>query len=95
MNYKFRRQYPVGRYILDFACFDMKLVIEVDGGQHCENVYDQHRTTWLEQQGWRVIRFWNNEVLQQSEAVLETILQELRKAPHPNPLPLGEGEDMP
>ncbi len=76
-NYKFRRQMPLGPYVLDFACESRKLVIEVDGGQHCENHYDQKRTIWLESKGWKVIRFWNNEVLQQTEAVLQTILKAL------------------
>ncbi len=72
-DYKFRRQHPVGRYVTDFACVEAALIVEVDGGQHCENANDGKRTAWLESCGWRVLRFWNNEVLQQTEAVLETL----------------------
>jgi very-short-patch-repair endonuclease len=72
---RFRRQAPVGPYILDFVCFEKKLVIEVDGGQHTEQAdYDGVRTAWLESQGFRVLRFWNNQVLQEIEAAKEAIL---------------------
>ncbi len=71
---KFRRQHPIGKFILDFACIEMKLAVEVDGGQHGEMlISDNARTEWLKQQGWRVLRFWNNEVLQNTEDVLEQI----------------------
>ncbi len=77
-NYKFRRQHPFGIYILDFVCLDARLVIEVDGGQHLESSeYDQSRTLWLEQQGFRVLRFWNNEVINNLDAVLNVIWREL------------------
>jgi very-short-patch-repair endonuclease len=75
---KFRRQHPVGKYILDFACIEARLVIEVDGGQHNElQNHDSQRTAWLELHGWRVLRFWNNEVLQNIAGVLEEILNTL------------------
>ena len=68
---KFRRQQPIGKYIVDFVCAERKLVVEVDGGQHSENVaYDSERTAWLESQGYCVLRFWNNEVLVDVEIVL-------------------------
>jgi very-short-patch-repair endonuclease len=61
---RFRRQYPLGPYIVDFVCLPARLIIEVDGGQHADHVErDTMRTAWLESQGFRVIRFWNNEVL--------------------------------
>jgi very-short-patch-repair endonuclease len=72
---KFRRQHPVGKYILDFACIEARMAIEVDGGQHNElQNYDNQRTTWLEVQGWRILRFWNNEVLQNIEGCLRKYL---------------------
>jgi very-short-patch-repair endonuclease len=77
--YKFRRQHPLGPFILDFACFEHRLVIEADGGQHDENISDERRTAWLAGRGWRVIRFWNNEILTNIEGVTDTILQELER----------------
>ncbi|MCI1900254.1 MAG: DUF559 domain-containing protein [Enterobacter sp.] len=78
-HYKFRRQHPVGHYILDFACGEARLVIELDGGQHDENQeYDRQRTVWLNQKGWHVIRFWNNELRSNEETVLEKILEMLQ-----------------
>ena len=74
LDYKFRRQNVMGEYIVDFICLRAKLIIELDGGQHAEQVdYDLKRTQFLESQGYQVIRFWNNEVLQQHDAVLEKI----------------------
>jgi len=88
-SFKFRRQQPIGRYIVDFVCFDQKLIIELDGGQHAEaQEYDALRDEWLKQQGFHVLRFWNNEWLTQSEAVLESIWNALHGAhPLPNPSP--------
>jgi very-short-patch-repair endonuclease len=77
-GHKFRRQQPLGEFIVDFVCLEKRLVVEVDGGQHSSKVaYDEQRTTWLEQQGFRVLRFWNNEVLQNVEGVKEAIWQAL------------------
>ena len=74
MGLKFRRQKPVGRYIVDFVCHERGLIIEVDGGQHGEQVgYDRKRDDWLGEQGYRVLRFWNHEVMHQTDAVLERI----------------------
>ena len=91
---KFRRQHPFGDYILDFVCLENKLVIEVDGGQHGQQAgYDENRTQELHAAGFRVLRFWNNEVLKEIESVKEKIglaVQELQ--PHPPPsLPLEGG----
>ncbi|HET7831782.1 MAG TPA: endonuclease domain-containing protein [Gallionella sp.] len=73
---KFRRQHPVGRYILDFYCIEKQLGIELDGGQHGETIGDdQRRDTWLQKQGIRVLRFWNNQMLTETEVVMEVIFQ--------------------
>jgi adenine-specific DNA methylase/very-short-patch-repair endonuclease len=92
---KFRRQHPIPPYVVDFYCHEEKLVIEIDGGQH-SNIrrYDEARTSFLEKQGLRVIRFWNNEVLQNIEGVLESIWNELQSPSPPTPLPEGEGGGM-
>jgi len=75
---RFRRQQPIGQYIVDFVCLEKKLVIELDGGQHAEqSAYDAERTAWLECQGFRVLRFWNNQVLEEIEIVKEAIWKEL------------------
>jgi very-short-patch-repair endonuclease len=77
---KFRRQQPLGRYIVDFVCFEKKLIVEVDGGQHSELVVsDSTRTAWLEAQGFRVLRFWNHQVLADVQAVKEAIREALSR----------------
>jgi very-short-patch-repair endonuclease len=77
-HFKFRRQHPIANYIVDFVCLEKKLVIEIDGGQHGEQAqYDEARTAALEAVGYRVIRFWNNDVLAKSESVLQVIYKEL------------------
>ncbi len=86
-DYKFRRQVPVGMYILDIACFEFMLAIEIDGGQHCENQADEKRTHWLEAHGWHVMRFWNNEVLQNIDGVKQTILNYLAEFESITPSP--------
>lgn len=75
----------MGSYILDFACCSARVVVKLDGGQHDLAVaYDSRRTSWLESQGWTVLRFWNNEIDCNEETVLENILQELnRRSPSP------------
>ena len=73
---KFRRQEPIGKYIVDFVCFEKKLIIEIDGGQHAENKNrDLERDTWLHTQDFTVLRFWNNEVLENRTAVLDKIIE--------------------
>jgi very-short-patch-repair endonuclease len=75
---KFRRQHSVGRYILDFYCVERRLCIELDGGQHGDTVaYDERRDAWLNSQGVRVLRFWNDQVLGETEEVVEVIYREL------------------
>ena len=82
LGYKFRRQAPVGKCIVDFLCEDQAIVIEVDGGQHMEREsYDQTRTDWLEANGFRVLRFWNNDVMRNTDAVLERLLSLSQKHP--------------
>jgi len=76
-RYKFRRQHPIGDFVVDFACTEHGLVIEVDGGQHADNAADARRTPWFEKHGWRVIRFWNHDVLSNASGVIEAILRAL------------------
>ena len=74
LGFKFRRQHPIGRYVTDFACPDAKLIIELDGGQHAEQVArDAARTRELEAHGYTVLRFWNNEVLANFDGVQDVI----------------------
>ncbi len=70
---KFRRQEPIGNYIVDFVSFDRKLVIELDGGQHAGDIRETGRDAWLHSQGFRVLRVWNNDVFENFEGVLEEI----------------------
>ena len=86
-GFRFRRQVPLGPYVADFACLDARLVVEVDGGQHAERAADTARTAWLESQGYRVLRFWNNDVLGNADGVVETIRSALAKYPPPQPSP--------
>ncbi|MFN4291259.1 MAG: endonuclease domain-containing protein [Permianibacter sp.] len=74
---KFRRQCPIGPYVVDFVCLEQRLIIEVDGSQHQQSDHDVQRTEWLEKNGFRVLRFWNNEVMQNRSAVCEVIWQAL------------------
>ena len=95
-GYKFRRQRPVGPYIVDFVCLEKKLVIEVDGGQHAGLVeLDAERSDYLKEKGYRVMRFWNNEVLKEIESVLTVIRSSLDEnvTPSPRPSPRGEREE--
>jgi adenine-specific DNA-methyltransferase len=94
-GHKFRRQVPVGPFIVDFACWERSFIIELDGGQHNSMIDDDRkRTQWLEGNGWRVLRFWNNDVIENMDGVLQRIAATLESqaSPHPNPLPhAGEG----
>ena len=76
-GFKFRRQHPIGKYIVDFINLERKIIIEVDGGQHLENKKDKLRDKWLEEQGYEVLRFWDNEVLTNIEGVMESIRKKL------------------
>jgi very-short-patch-repair endonuclease len=68
---------PLGPFIVDLACVSHCLVIEADGGQHADSAQDKRRTDWLSRRGWRILRFWNNDILANSEAVQDAILREL------------------
>ena len=92
---KFRRQQTIGPYIVDFVHFDARLVIEADGGQHNGATSDTVRDAWLQSQGYRVLRFWNNEILQNIEGVLMVVMGALAEVSPPLPRPLshrGRGE---
>jgi very-short-patch-repair endonuclease len=87
---KFKRQKPIGRYVVDFVCLEEKLIIELDGGQHADHAaYDQARDAWLKEKGYTVLRFWNNELMGEMESVLERI--RLTLAPSPSPTS-GQGD---
>jgi very-short-patch-repair endonuclease len=96
MGLKFKRQKPVGRYIADFVCWERRLIIELDGGQHAEQTnYDRQRDGWLRSEGYTVLRFWNHEVMQEMEAVLERIRLAVVAEPFPlaPPPQVGEGKE--
>ncbi|HLM15974.1 MAG TPA: DUF559 domain-containing protein [Reyranella sp.] len=79
-GFKFRRQHSVGPYICDFACVEARVVVELDGSQHVEqSAYDARRDAFLRSKGFRVLRFWNNDVLTQTEVVLETVYEALHR----------------
>ena len=82
-GHKFRRQQAIGRFIVDFVCLEKRLVVEVDGGQHSEGQarYDDRRTSWLRSEGYRVLRFWNGDVLREPEGVFEVIRRALGEPP--------------
>ncbi|HET7021622.1 MAG TPA: endonuclease domain-containing protein [Xanthobacteraceae bacterium] len=96
-GWKFKRQVPIERFVVDFFCADAKLIVELDGGQHAHNTErDADRTRVLEAMGYLVLRFWNRDVMQNMDGVLEEILstadQHRSEPPHPTPLPCGERE---
>jgi very-short-patch-repair endonuclease len=95
MGLKFKRQKPLGHYIVDFICHERRLIIEVDGGQHAvQTDYDHQRDTRLREQGYRVLRFWNHEVMQELDGVLERIRLGVLSPSPPAPLPSsGEGSE--
>jgi lysyl-tRNA synthetase class 2 len=96
-GWKFKRQVPIDRFIVDFCCADTKIILEIDGGQHGQQrARDADRTALLESMGYLVLRFWNNDVIRNPDGVLEEVLSTIAQArscpPHPNPLPKGERE---
>ena len=91
---KFRRQQPIGPYIVDFVSFSHRLIIECDGGQHADSSTDMARDKWLSERGFRTLRFWNHDILSNREGVSRVILDAV-STPHPpagGPLPLPQGE---
>ena len=87
---KFRRQQPLGRYIVDFVCLQRKLIVELDGGQHAQHAdYDKERDGWLRGQGFVVLRFWNHDVHANIDGVMEVILKNLQNTPYLYPSPQG------
>jgi very-short-patch-repair endonuclease len=88
---KFRRQQPLGPYVVDFVSFSERMIIEADGGQHSASEADRERDAWLLHEGFRVLRFWNHDILQNTPAVLDAIWSALCAAPSP-PAPLPQGE---
>jgi len=94
-GFKFRRQHPMGKYIVDFICLESKIVIELDGGQHADpgiETYDRERDNWLERAGYRVLRFWDNDVLLNTKGMLEVIREQCLEHPPLYPLPSREGK---
>jgi very-short-patch-repair endonuclease len=90
LGVKFRRQIEIGPYVVDFVCFEKRLVIEIDGGQHADSENDKIRDKWLSAEGFEVLRFWNHEVLGNRDGVLEKITERLN-APPPWLSPQGGG----
>ena len=87
-NHRFRRQHPIGNYIVDFACLEQNIVIELDGGQHQDQFeYDERRSAYLQAHGWQVLRFWNNDVLNNLDGVLAVIADKLTNTPLSQPSP--------
>ena len=94
---KFKRQRLIGNYIVDFVCFERKIIIELDGGQHAQPdqmLKDNERDQWFERQGYEVLRFWDNEVLRNTRGVLEVIWKKCLNRPPLNPLPSREGKSL-
>ena len=89
-GYKFRRQQPLGNFIVDFVCLDKRLIVELDGGQHAERSDDDaNRDAWLRKQGFTVLRFWNNDVLKNVTTVTERIFETLKNSRFLSPSPQG------
>jgi very-short-patch-repair endonuclease len=92
----FRRQFPIGSYIIDFACLDARLIVEIDGGQHGESQRDRVRDAWLASKGFTILRFWNNDVLSNTNGVIERIVEALNGSSPPSlTLPRKGGGNVP
>jgi very-short-patch-repair endonuclease len=90
---KFRRQQPIETYIVDFVSFEKRIIIELDGGQHAEKDYDTQRDACLRANGFTVLRFWNNEVIDNIAAVLEVVRRQCLHGASPNPCPLSRRDE--
>ncbi len=88
-GFKFRRQQPIGRYVVDFVNLEKKVIVELDGGQHSLEPGDRIRDEWARAEAYKVLRFWDNQIFGNLEDVLENIRNALL-TPHPSPLPQGE-----
>ncbi len=94
-GYKFRRQFVIEPYIVDFVCLQARLIVEADGGQHLEQMEDDlKRSTFLESMDYKIMRFWNHEILTETQIVLEQIHNYLIEAPSPQPSPGGRGSKV-
>jgi very-short-patch-repair endonuclease len=82
-SFKFRRQVPIGPYVADFLTYESRLVVEVDGGQHADSTRDAERDRWLAENNFRIVRFWNNDVLSNLDGVLTVLTAKLQSTPHP------------
>jgi very-short-patch-repair endonuclease len=93
LGLKFRRQEPIGEYIVDFVCHEKKVIIELDGGQHSEAPErDLERDSWFRSEGFRVLRFWNNDVFSQTKEILEMIMEKCLETPSPSSPPIKGGD---
>ena len=95
-GHKFRRQQPLGKYIVDFVCLEKRLIVELDGGQHAGRIdSDSDRDDWLRSQGFIILRFWNHEVLENTQSVVEKIYKTLKSTPLPHSFPArGKEADL-
>jgi very-short-patch-repair endonuclease len=95
-GHKFRRQHPIDKYIVDFACLEKKIIVELDGSQHVDsNDYEKEKTSFLESKGFEILRFWNSEVFNETDAVIEKIYNLIiQNNPLPRPPWMGEGEQV-
>jgi very-short-patch-repair endonuclease len=92
LGVKFRRQQPIGRYIVDFVCFNQKPIIEIDGGHHFSSKKDKSRDLWFKNQERKILRFWNNTVLRNIDGVLHEIIREIPPSPLFPPIEGGENK---
>ena len=90
---RFRRQEPIGNYVVDFVCYEKKIIVEIDGGQHCVE-RDGNRDRWLESQNFKILRFWNTEVLKNSQGVWEVIRKNCLSCDSPSPAPPIKGGEI-